>query len=33
VIWALAELFPGIIAGPKVERVKRERSHAGGWMG
>lgn len=34
VIWGLSELFPGIIAGPKVERVKRERSSAGaGWMG
>lgn len=30
VIWALAELFPGIIAGPKVERPKRERSYVGG---
>jgi phage terminase large subunit-like protein len=30
VIWALAELFPGIVAGPKVERVKRERSYVGG---
>lgn len=35
VIWALAELFPGIIAGPKVVREKRERSSAGAgsWMG
>jgi len=35
VIWALAELFPGIIAGPKVVKEKRERSLAGGagWMG
>jgi phage terminase large subunit-like protein len=32
-IWALTELFPGIIAGPKVDKPKRERSHAGGgWM-
>jgi hypothetical protein len=34
VIWALAELFPGIVAGPKVERKeRRERQSAGGWMG
>jgi hypothetical protein len=34
-IWALAELFPAIVAGPKVERVPRERVHRGGgaWMG
>ena len=32
-IWALAELFPGIIAGPKVVKAKRERAHAGSWMG
>jgi Phage terminase large subunit/Terminase RNaseH-like domain len=34
VIWALAELFPGLVAGPKVEKPKRERSYAGGsgWM-
>jgi hypothetical protein len=30
VIWALAELFPGIIAGPRVVKPKRERSYAGG---
>jgi phage terminase large subunit-like protein len=34
VIWGLSELFPAIIAGPKVVREKRERSYAGsGWMG
>jgi phage terminase large subunit-like protein len=34
VIWALAELFPGIVAGPKVERKeRRERQSAGSWMG
>lgn len=34
VIWALAELFPGIVAGPKVERpARRERVAAGSWMG
>lgn len=30
VIWALSEVFPGIIAGPKVVREKRERAYAGG---
>jgi phage terminase large subunit-like protein len=30
IIFGLAELFPGIIAGPKVVRPKRERSYAGG---
>jgi hypothetical protein len=34
VIWALAELFPGIVAGPKVaKRERRERQAAGSWMG
>lgn len=34
VIWALAEIFPGMTAGPKVVREKRERVVAGaGWMG
>jgi hypothetical protein len=35
-IWALAELFPAIVAGPKKERAPREhgeRMVAGGWMG
>jgi hypothetical protein len=36
VIWALAELFPAIVAGPKKERPARDRgermSVAGGWM-
>jgi phage terminase large subunit-like protein len=34
-IWALAELFPAIVAGPKVEKPKRERNQmgAGSWMG
>lgn len=33
-IWALAELFPGIVAGPKKERPeRRERMAAGSWMG
>jgi hypothetical protein len=36
-IWALAELFPALVAPPKAERKEREqmRSHAGprGWMG
>jgi phage terminase large subunit-like protein len=33
-IWALAELFPGMVAGPKVERVPRERAARGhgAWM-
>lgn len=34
-IWALAELFPGIVNGPKKEKVKRERDHSGqigAWM-
>jgi hypothetical protein len=34
VIWALAELFPGIVAGPKPEkRERRERQAVGSWMG
>jgi phage terminase large subunit-like protein len=34
VIWALAEIFPGMTAGPKVIREKRERMVAGSsWMG
>ena len=35
IMWALAALFPAIIAGPKEERPKRERAHrgAGAWMG
>lgn len=36
VIWALAELFPAIVAPPKAERKPRERSSGGGpgrWMG
>lgn len=34
VIWALAELFPGITAGPKPEKVKRERAaRAASYMG
>jgi phage terminase large subunit-like protein len=35
VIWALAELFPQIVAGPKVEKPRRERvpREAGAWMG
>lgn len=35
VIWALAEIFPAIVAGPKVERPKRERASVGGasWAG
>jgi phage terminase large subunit-like protein len=34
-IWALAELFPAIVAGPKGEKPKRERQAlgAGSWMG
>lgn len=33
-IWVLSELFPGIIAGPKKEKPKRERGMAGvSWMG
>jgi Phage terminase large subunit/Terminase RNaseH-like domain len=33
-IWALAELFPGLVAGPRVERKPRPpRVSAGGWMG
>ena len=33
-IWGLAELFPAVVAGPKVE--KKPRKHpavAGSWMG
>ena len=30
-IWALSELFPGIIAGPKVERKPRPARSAMGW--
>ena len=35
VIWALTELFPGLVAPPKVERPKRERPmmYAGAWQG
>jgi len=34
-IWGLAELFPAIVAGPKLERPKRERASVGGlsWAG
>lgn len=36
-IWALAELFPAIVAGPKKERPPRDRGErmavSGGWMG
>lgn len=34
-IWALAELFPAIVSGPKVSKPKRERPQmgAGSWMG
>lgn len=34
-VWALADLFPGIVAGPKKEKKERERRHfgAGSWMG
>ena len=35
-IWVLSELFPGIIAGPKVDKPKRERERvtgAGAWLG
>ena len=34
-IWALAELFPAIVAGPKVERPRRERVaiSGAGWAG
>lgn len=34
-IWVLAELFPAIVAGPKIEKPKRERVHRGqgAWMG
>jgi phage terminase large subunit-like protein len=34
-IWVLAELFPAIVAGPKVEKPKRERvaRGQGAWMG
>jgi phage terminase large subunit-like protein len=33
-IWALTELFPGMVAGPKVERTPRERTPRGhgAWM-
>lgn len=34
VIWALAELFPGLTAGPRVEKKQRERvGRAASWMG
>lgn len=33
-IWALAELFPGMVAAPKVEHKRRERASMGaGWSG
>lgn len=35
-IWALSELFPGIIAGPKVEKkpkAERRAPYAGAWQG
>lgn len=32
-IWALAELFPSIVAGPKKQTLKPTLTASGGWMG